>query len=358
MKIWVEYFFDRDFTDRVVYTQLLAFLDEMKKYDLQQPANALKLIILRVNKKRLWDRRINRFQLLSTSQQPPKLSSRSDHATTTQAPMSQSPSQSSALTVPPPLSGETKFLDWNLSTVAEQLVLIEFSLFKLVDLKEIANMAWKSESPKKTSPNVINIFNRFDNVSQWTATEIVMAQSPKQRVAIIEKMIALAQKCLEIRNYNSLMEIIAGLNRGSVQRMKKTWETVAYVSRQTLSSLNQVVDSLQNYKNYRDQLRKSVLPCLPYFGIFLRDLTFMDVGNPGKIGEYINFEKIYMTSRILRDIQTYQRTPYHFDDDELQPHLRRLLAMPEELLYKHSQTIEPSSNSQLTSSNNQLAVSS
>jgi son of sevenless-like protein len=139
------------------------------------------------------------------------------------------------------------------------------------------------------------------------------------------------------------MEIIAGLNRGSVQRMKKTWEAVAHTSRENFKALNMVVDSLQNYKNYREQLRKSILPCLPYFGIFLRDLTFTDVGNPAKIGDNINFEKIYMTSRILKEIQMFQRTPYSFDEDEnLQPLLRRLLAMPEEMLYKHSQTIEPS----------------
>jgi hypothetical protein len=116
-------------------------------------------------------------------------------------------------------------------------------------------------------------------------------------------------------------------------------------------SLNSVVDSLQNYKNYREQLRRSVMPCLPYFGIFLRDLTFTDVGescfcsillspylfligNPGKIGDNINFEKIYMTSRILKEIQTFQRTPYSFEEDEmLQPLLRRLLGMLTPLFY-------------------------
>jgi hypothetical protein len=84
-----------------------------------------------------------------------------------------------------------------------------------------------------------------------------------------------------------------------------------------------------------------MLPCLPYFGIFLRDLTFTEVGNSVKIGELVNFDKIRMTSRILKDIQVFQRNGYPFEeDDTLQPLLRRLLAMPEEMLYKHSQTIE------------------
>jgi len=84
-------------------------------------------------------------------------------------------------------TSDQKFLDWNVGSVAEQFTLIEFALFKAVDLREVSNQAWKSEQPKKTAQNVVNIFNRFDLVSQWAATEVVMAQVQKQRVAIIEK---------------------------------------------------------------------------------------------------------------------------------------------------------------------------
>eukprot|EP00026_Physarum_polycephalum_P002054 Phypoly_transcript_02058.p1 GENE.Phypoly_transcript_02058~~Phypoly_transcript_02058.p1 ORF type:complete len:657 (+),score=95.20 Phypoly_transcript_02058:569-2539(+) len=335
MRIWIEFFFDRDFyANKALFSDLIDFFGELQKNNQERDANVLKLVIIRVNKKKIADKGMNRFLSLIPAQQTspaPKLLNSRKSAQHNSLPQSVGPSDS-------------KFIDWNLNVVAEQFVLIEFALFKAVDLKEISNMAWKSDHPRKTSPNVINIFTRFDLVSQWAATEVVMAQSPKQRVLTIEKLIALAQKCLELRNYNSLMEIIAGLNRGSVQRMKKTWEVVTHTSRETFKSLNSVVDSLQNYKNYREQLRRAVSPCLPYFGIFLRDLTFTDVGNPSKIGDNINFEKIYMTSRILKEIQGFQSKPYSFEEDEvLTPLLRRLLAMPEELLYKHSQTIEPSS---------------
>jgi len=334
MRIWIEFFFDRDFyANETLFSGLIAFFGELQKNNQQHEANVLKLVIIRVNKKKLADKGMNRFQTLMTCPQnspaPKILSSKS--------------SQHSAITPSAGPCQESKFVDWNITAVAEQFVLIEFSLFKAVDLKEISNVAWKSEQPRKTSPNVINMINRFNTVSQWAATEVVMAQSPKQRVIIIEKLIALTQKCLELRNYNSVMEIIAGLNSGSVQRMKKTWEAVAHTSRETFKAHNYLVDCVHNYKTYRDHLRRAASPCLPYFGIFLRDLTILDLGNPNKIGENINFEKIYMTSRILNEIQKFQSKPYLFDEDEvLQPVLRRLLAMPEEMLYKHSQTIEPS----------------
>jgi hypothetical protein len=191
MKIWLEFFFDRDFLpDKALYARLVDFFDEIKELskdnsDFFRDVNILKLVVIRVNKKRLVNKRITRFNTDSTQASPSqKLSNKSKNG------------QQVTVLLNAPSSGpshETKLLDWNLTAVAEQFVLIEFALFKAVELKEITNMAWKSEQPRKNALNVINIFHRFDVVSQWAATEVVMAQSPKQRVTIIEKLIALAQ---------------------------------------------------------------------------------------------------------------------------------------------------------------------
>jgi len=178
-------------------------------------------------------------------------------------------------------------------------------------------------------------------VSQWVATEIVMSHSIRQRTATIEKLIQIANKCVEMKNFNSFMEILGGLNRGSVRRMKKAWESVSPASLEIFESLNSIVDPRRNFNNYREQLKKKNVPCLPYFGIYLRDLTFADEV-VDKVGEYINFEKILTNCKILKDVQFFQKTSYTFAEDEgLQNLLRRLLAMPEEMLYKHSQTLEP-----------------
>lgn len=75
---------------------------------------------------------------------------------------------------------------------------------------------------------------RFNNVSYWVATEILL-MAPGKRAPAIQRCIDLAavhfrpidqthrhsQLCLEYGNYNSLMEILAGLNHVSVTRLKE-----------------------------------------------------------------------------------------------------------------------------------------
>jgi hypothetical protein len=73
-------------------------------------------------------------------------------------------------------------------------------------------------------------------------------------------------------------------------------------------------------------LQNHIAPCIPFVGIYLTDLTFIDVGNgttrqlPGESGResvsVINFDKHMKTAKIIGQLQSFQ-VPY------------RLAAIPE-----------------------------
>jgi len=179
------------------------------------------------------------------------------------------------------------------------------------------------------------------------STQVVTAPGIKQRALTIERFIQLGQKLVEFRNFNSLMEILAGLNRASVQRLKKTWEEVKESAVDDFQELNMLMDTRQNYKNYRGSLAKSILPALPYFGIYLRDITFIEEGNEAKVGGLVNFEKIQLHSKRFREVLYFQKIKYSFTEDEaLQAFLQKLsvIGKEEEQLFKQSQIIEPSNS--------------
>lgn len=53
-------------------------------------------------------------------------------------------------------------------------------------------------------------------------------------------------------------------------------------------------------------------PCIPFLGVYLTDLTFIEDGIPSvvKNSELINFTKRTKTAEVIRDIQQYQNVPY------------------------------------------------
>jgi hypothetical protein len=64
-------------------------------------------------------------------------------------------------------------------------------------------------------------------VSYWVATEIVMTKSVKDQVAVTKKLVQLCKELYALNNFNTLMEILAGLNHVAVQRLKRMWDVRA-----------------------------------------------------------------------------------------------------------------------------------
>jgi len=59
-----------------------------------------------------------------------------------------------------------------------------------------------------------------------------------------------------------------------------------------IQQLKLVTSHTSSYKEYRAALRRAELPAIPYIGIWLTDLTFIEDGNPTyEVPERINFSK-------------------------------------------------------------------
>jgi hypothetical protein len=132
----------------------------------------------------------------------------------------------------------------------------------------------------------------------------------KDRVNRIKKVIALGREFSRLNNFHGIMIVLGGLNRACVRRLKKTWDEL---SEEDLSNLKELED-LMNYRYcesyfeayliiariscsgsfhaYRVAFEASKPPTIPYIGLFLTDLTFLDDGNPDFTEDgLINFQK-------------------------------------------------------------------
>lgn len=126
------------------------------------------------------------------------------------------------------------------------------------------------------------------------------------------------------------MAIYCALTNSTITRMKRTWELVSQKNRSLLDSLGSVVDVSKNHTSLRNRLQNLMPPCLPFVGMYLTDLTFVDHGNPatrqlsatdGTL-QVINFDKHVKTAKIISDLQRFQ-VPYRLAEiPELQTWLQ------------------------------------
>jgi hypothetical protein len=220
---------------------------------------------------------------------------------------------------------QCSILDFDPLELARQFTLIESKLFCSIQPEELLALEWTKKSESK-AVNVKAMSTLSTDLANLVADTILQLEDAKKRAVMIKQWVKIAAKCLELNNYDSLMAIICSLNSSMVMRLKKTWEIVSAKTKARLEELKTITDVGRNYAVLRQRLHNHVAPCIPFVGIYLTDLTFIDVGNgttrqlPGDAEHdsvsVINFDKHMKTAKIINQLQSFQ-VPY------------RLAAVPE-----------------------------
>jgi len=197
--------------------------------------------------------------------------------------------------------------EYKAGAIARQLTLIEFEIFRHIRPSEFLDQAWCKKSSESNAPNLLALIRRFNAVSGWVTSEIVVVEKKDLRVKVVQKFIRVAKKCLELNNFQSTMQILSALESSPITRLKKTWQEVKKTCLTMFSEIKAVFSSGKNYKNYRTLLASinsnatsespnigTSTACIPFFGICLSDLTYADESkNFVEVNgiQLINFEK-------------------------------------------------------------------
>uniref|UniRef100_A0A672PP20 Ras protein specific guanine nucleotide releasing factor 1 n=1 Tax=Sinocyclocheilus grahami TaxID=75366 RepID=A0A672PP20_SINGR len=228
--------------------------------------------------------------------------------------------------------------------IAEQLTLLDHLVFKVIPYEEFFGQGWMKNDKNEKTPYIMKTTKHFNDISNLIATEILCSEDVNVRVAVIEKWVAVADICRCLHNYNAVLEITSSLNRSSIFRLKKTWLKVSKQTKTVIDKLQKLVSSEGRFKNLREALKNCDPPCVPYLGMYLTDLAFIEEGTPNYTEDnLVNFSKMRMISHIIREIRQFQQTAYKID---YQPKaalylLDRSSVMDEEGLYEASLRIEP-----------------
>lgn len=68
-----------------------------------------------------------------------------------------------------------------------------------------------------------------------------------------------------------------------------------------MQKLQIIVSSDGRFKNLRDALHRCDPPCIPYLGMYLSDLSFLEEGTPSLADDgLLNFSKLRMVSYIVK----------------------------------------------------------
>ncbi|KAL6436744.1 hypothetical protein ACFW04_004875 [Cataglyphis niger] len=248
------------------------------------------------------------------------------------------------LLTPPSIQSKESIETLSALEIAEQMTYLDYQIFVSITSEEFLGQAWMKTDKATRAPHILLMTKRFNEVSQLVVSEIIRRSNMSARVAAIEKWTAVADINRVLHNYNGVLQICAAFTNSSVYRLKKTWEKVPKTTKQTIDRLQHIVSSDGRFRNLRDALHRCDPPCIPYLGIYLTDLSFIEEGTPNITDDgLLNFSKMRMISHVIREIRHFQQTPYKIEliTKVTNYLLDTSLLLNEKDLYRMSLEIEP-----------------
>jgi len=181
--------------------------------------------------------------------------------------------------------------------VARQICLFDYENYIQIEPKELLNQAWNKD--KENAPYVRKMIESFNYLSNFVQSRILSFGTPKERGRQIANFLKILSVLRENHNFNGCQSIVAGLTSSSIFRLTASWH-VARKDKQLALIYDDIVQTLSSdgsYSRIRKTLKNLDPPIIPYMGMYLTDLTFIEDGNPNYLrvdpprDDIINFEK-------------------------------------------------------------------
>ncbi|KAK7929564.1 hypothetical protein WMY93_005959 [Mugilogobius chulae] len=295
-------------------------------------------------------------------------------------------------------------LDFPVREVAEQLTRLDAELFVKVKPFHCLGCVWSQRDKKENrnlAPTVRATISQFNAVTNCVITSLLcpgaspsvssspnssprsslvflsppssrpdsprgVHTNPAHRAHIIERWIAVAQECRELKNFSSLRAILSALQSNAVYRLKKTWAAVSRESVvlfehlcETFPDENCVFTATSREILVEDDsatpVSKSPQLCprkmaknsgvIPYLGTYLTVLTMLDTAlNDTVEGGLVNFEKRRRECEILTQIKQLQASCSHYNftvNTEITSWLQGHMMLTDQESYDMSRNLEP-----------------
>ncbi|XP_030018308.1 RAS guanyl-releasing protein 2-like isoform X1 [Sphaeramia orbicularis] len=198
--------------------------------------------------------------------------------------------------------------------LAEHLTFLEYKSFCKILFQDYHSFVMHGCTVD--NPILERFITLFNSVSQWIQLMVLSKPTAQQRAVVISHFIRVAQKLLQLQNFNTLMAVVGGLSNSSISRLKDTQAHISAETNKVFNSLIELVTSCGNYSQYRKRFSECSGFRFPILGVHLKDLIAVHVALPDwadKEKTRVNLAKTQQLYAILQELALIQNTPPNTD---------------------------------------------
>ncbi|EPE06255.1 ras guanyl-nucleotide exchange factor [Ophiostoma piceae UAMH 11346] len=246
------------------------------------------------------------------------------------------------------------FMDMDPSDIADEITRIDWIMFSSIRIRDLVrhvSLSVQEKSRCKSLKNMNRMISHFNHIARWVSNMILIRDKAKHRAPCLQKFMDIALRLRQLKNYNGLAAVLAGINGTSIHRLSQTRALVDADVQKRFARLVLLMSTQKSHFAYRLAWENSPLPRIPFMPLHRRDLVSAEEGSRtfvGPDGDRINWKKFEVLGEVLLPIMKSQGTPY----PDLRKHqasremiLDCRMPMDEEEIYQRSVQVEPTGGS-------------
>uniref|UniRef100_A0A8C3AQ56 Rap guanine nucleotide exchange factor 3 n=1 Tax=Cyclopterus lumpus TaxID=8103 RepID=A0A8C3AQ56_CYCLU len=195
--------------------------------------------------------------------------------------------------------------------IANELTNYDWELFTAMHEVELVYYIFGCHKfPGAITANLERFVRRFNEVQYWVVTELCLCEDLVKRAVLLKKFIKIAAVLKEQKNLNSFFAVMFGLSNSAVHKLYKTWERIPSKTKRIYCAYERLMDPSRNHRAYRLAVAKLSPPYIPFMPLLLKDMTFINDGNPNYVDKLVNFEKVRMIAKTVKIVRGCRSQPY------------------------------------------------
>eukprot|EP01091_Cochliopodium_minus_P021005 TRINITY_DN9411_c0_g1_i1.p1 TRINITY_DN9411_c0_g1~~TRINITY_DN9411_c0_g1_i1.p1 ORF type:complete len:913 (-),score=267.88 TRINITY_DN9411_c0_g1_i1:48-2786(-) len=226
----------------------------------------------------------------------------------------------------------------------QQMTYLENESLKNIPPQEFFRQAFMEPAKSPYFTYCTSLYNLW---SQWAATEIMAQTDLQERTNALAKLIEIAWECKQAKNFNTSYSLYAGLNHGSITRLKQTWDKLPKNTIKIYKLLNDFWDVSMNHRTYRNELKVASPPLIPYLALFSKDVFGIEENNKTRIDDkMIHFFKLRLIFSNIKSLQRYQEYKWSNvkEDPDFCYYLTSMKVISEKESFQKSRLLEARQN--------------
>lgn len=189
----------------------------------------------------------------------------------------------------------------SVKSLANTIAAQDLSLLREISAKDFLNQSWmRKDQFAVLAPGLHALTMRFNALASWASYEIVNPENIKDRTSVIGFFIALADALFHLRDYSGFVALMSGLNNASVSRLKKSFAKLSSKQMLITEQMEAWASPKDNYRVMRQLWAIAQPPAVPFIALTVKDLTFIEDGNPDKLDDgSTNFYKYRKMAEVI-----------------------------------------------------------